>query len=127
MIIRGQARPLHELCDGTSEASFGVWDPSCAGRGSGGLPLRADDVHWAFFSFELVDPETDETLDLILTPSRDETTLTHCGAADRVRFRVYRRGSHCRGKEPSSWWWPVRGGLRREQIRVFRMPTNGSH
>jgi CRISPR-associated protein Csb2 len=55
-----------------------------------GCPLRADDVHWAFSGLELSDPETGEVLDLILTPSGEETMLAHYGATDRVRSRIWR-------------------------------------
>ena len=56
--------------------------PSCT--------LRADDVHWAFSGLELVDPETGEVPNLILTPSRDESMLAHYGAGDSVLSRVWR-------------------------------------
>lgn len=55
-----------------------------------GCPLRADDVHWAFSGLELVDQETGEVLDLILTPSADETMLAHYGTTDRIGSRVWR-------------------------------------
>jgi CRISPR-associated protein Csb2 len=55
-----------------------------------GCSLRADDVHWAFSGLDVVDPETGEILDLILTPSEDETMLEHYGVADRAAFCVWR-------------------------------------
>ncbi len=44
-----------------------------------GCLLRADDVHWAFSGLELADPETGEILDLIVTPTEDESMLSHYG------------------------------------------------
>lgn len=55
-----------------------------------GCPLRADDVHWAFSGLDVVDSETGEVLDLILTPSADETMLEHYGVADGAASRVWR-------------------------------------
>src|SRR5207245_1076143 len=55
-----------------------------------GCPLAADDVHWAFSGLEPLDRETGEVLDLILTPSEDETMLDHYGAADPVGTRAWR-------------------------------------
>ena len=55
-----------------------------------GGSLRADDVHWAFSGLNPSDPETGEVLDLILTPSADESMLGHYGVGDRVRSRVWR-------------------------------------
>jgi CRISPR-associated protein Csb2 len=55
-----------------------------------GCPLRADDVHWAFSGLGLGDLETGEVLDLILTPSRDNSMLAHYGATEHARFRVWR-------------------------------------
>lgn len=49
-----------------------------------GCPLRADDVHWAFSGLDFVDQGTGEVLDLILTPSGDETMLAHYGVAGLV-------------------------------------------
>jgi CRISPR-associated protein Csb2 len=54
-----------------------------------GCPLRADDVHWAFSGLELQSPDTGEVLDLILTPSADETMLNHYGIGDLL-FRAWR-------------------------------------
>lgn len=53
-------------------------------------PLRADDVHWAFSGLEVGDPETGEVLDLVLTPSSDESMLARYGVADGIGFRVWR-------------------------------------
>jgi CRISPR-associated protein Csb2 len=50
-----------------------------------GCPLRADDVHWAFSGLELADPETGELLDLIVTPTADESMLSHYGVEKACR------------------------------------------
>jgi CRISPR-associated protein Csb2 len=55
-----------------------------------GCPLRADDVYWAFSGLELGDQPAGEILNLILTPSADETMLARYIAADRARSRVWR-------------------------------------
>lgn len=54
-----------------------------------GCPFRASDIFWAFSGLELVDRETGEILDLVLTPATDEAMLKHYGAADRVRSGVW--------------------------------------
>jgi CRISPR-associated protein Csb2 len=54
-----------------------------------GCPLRPDDVHWAFSGLELADPETGEALDLIVTPTDDESMLTHYGVG-RQACHVWR-------------------------------------
>jgi CRISPR-associated protein Csb2 len=66
-----------------------------------GCPLRADDVHWAFSGLDVSDPETGEILDLILTPSADETMLAHYGAAVRVGSRVWRTVTAAALPEPA--------------------------
>jgi CRISPR-associated protein Csb2 len=48
-----------------------------------GCPIRADDVFWAFSGLELVDPETGEVLDAIVTPTDDEGMLSHYGIGER--------------------------------------------
>ena len=93
-----------------------------------GCPLRADDVHWAFSGLELRDPETGEVLDLILTPSGDESMLAHYGTADRVGFRVWRTvtpaalpdAARRRRIEPTRVAEEAKGGAERaaEQARV---------
>lgn len=55
-----------------------------------GCPVRADDVHWAFSGLEIVDPDSGEVLDLILTPSGDESMLGHYGVADPAGCRIWR-------------------------------------
>ncbi|TMA36106.1 MAG: type I-U CRISPR-associated protein Cas5/Cas6, partial [Deltaproteobacteria bacterium] len=55
-----------------------------------GCPLRADDIHWAFSGLELVDPDTGEVLGSILTPSEDETMLSHYGVGNGEGWRVWR-------------------------------------
>lgn len=49
-------------------------------------PFRNEDVRWAFSGAELVDPDTGEVKDVILSPSADEDMLRHygVGAAARV-------------------------------------------
>lgn len=44
-----------------------------------GCLIRADDVHWAFSGLELSDPVTNETLDILVTPTSDEAMLRHYG------------------------------------------------
>src|SRR5690606_22966248 len=55
-----------------------------------GCPLRADDVQWAFSGLLLSDPETSQVLDLVLTPSNDQSMLVHYGAAEGVQARTWR-------------------------------------
>lgn len=55
-----------------------------------GCPIRVDDVHWAFSGLELSDPETGEVMDLILTPSAEESMLAHYGAVESAPSRVWR-------------------------------------
>ncbi len=66
-----------------------------------GCPLHAGDVHWAFSGLDVSDPETGESLNLILTPSADESMLTHYGAADGVGFRVWRTVSPAALPDPA--------------------------
>jgi CRISPR-associated protein Csb2 len=55
-----------------------------------GCPLRADDVRWAFSGLEIGDPETGEIVNLILTPSSDESMLVYYGATERAHSRIWR-------------------------------------
>jgi CRISPR-associated protein Csb2 len=52
--------------------------------------LRADDVHWAFSSLEPVDMETGELLGSILTPTTNESMLSHYGLDEDARSRIWR-------------------------------------
>jgi len=52
-------------------------------------PLRADDVHWAFSGLDPADPETGEVLELTVTPTEDESMLSHFGIGGRAS-RVWR-------------------------------------
>jgi CRISPR-associated protein Csb2 len=54
-----------------------------------GCPLRADDVHWAFSGLELFDPDSGEALDVVVTPTEDESMLSHYGIGERGS-RVWR-------------------------------------
>ena len=87
-------------------------------------PLRADDVHWAFSGLDLNDPETGE---VNVTPSADESMLTHYGARDRVS-RVWRtvtpaalpEATRRRRIEPTRMVAEAKGGVERvaEQARA---------
>lgn len=55
-----------------------------------GCPLRPADVHWAFSGLDLVDRETGQDLDVILTPSEDDGMLAHYGVQDEKSHRVWR-------------------------------------
>lgn len=53
--------------------------------------LRADDVRWAFSGLDVVDPEQSGLLDLVVTPSADDSILAHYGASEGSGgFRVWR-------------------------------------
>ena len=53
-------------------------------------PLRSDDVRWAFSGLNVIDQETGEAFDLVLTPSTDDSMLSHyCAMGDCVGFRVW--------------------------------------
>lgn len=54
-------------------------------------PLRNDDVRWAFSGLDVIDRETGEVFDLVLTPSTDDFMLSHyCARGNRVGFHVWR-------------------------------------
>ncbi|HVQ37442.1 MAG TPA: type I-U CRISPR-associated protein Csb2 [Pyrinomonadaceae bacterium] len=53
-------------------------------------PFRPDDIHWAFSGLELVDPETGEVLNIVLTPALDYSMLKYYGLAESLRARVWR-------------------------------------
>ena len=63
-------------------------------------PLRADDVDWAFSGLNPFDPETGEAIDVILTPSDDESMLAHFDARNRVS-RVWRTVTPAALPEPA--------------------------
>lgn len=54
--------------------------PACA--------IRSDDVRWAFSGVELVDPETGEVKDVLLSATADDDMLRHYGV--RASARVFR-------------------------------------
>ena len=96
-------------------------------------PLRADDVYWAFSGLDLNDLETGEVLDLILTPSSDESMLSHYGVADHIPSRVWRTvtpaalpdAAKRRRIEPTRVAAEVKGGAERaaEQMRAAAAVT----
>jgi CRISPR-associated protein Csb2 len=98
-----------------------------------GCPLRANDVYWAFSGLELNDLETGEVLDLILTPSSDESMLGHYGMADHIPSRVWRTVTPAalpgvvkrRRIEPTRAAAEVKGGAERaaEQARAAAAVT----
>jgi len=53
-------------------------------------PFRADDIHWAFSGLELVDRDTGEIVDIVLTPATETSMLKHYAVGDRVGSRVWR-------------------------------------
>lgn len=53
-------------------------------------PIRAVDVHWAFSGLDLIDVETGEDLDVVLTPSEDDRMLGHYGIKEPVGYHVWR-------------------------------------
>ena len=48
-------------------------------------PLRSEDVRWAFSGAELVDPDTGEVKDVLLSPSAEDDMLRHYGVGARAR------------------------------------------
>jgi CRISPR-associated protein Csb2 len=48
-------------------------------------PLRSEDVRWAFSGAEILDPETGEAKDLLLSPSADDDMLRHYGIGAGAR------------------------------------------
>lgn len=48
-------------------------------------PLRSEDVRWAFSGTELVDPDTGEVKDVLLSPSTENDMLRHYGVGTRAR------------------------------------------
>lgn len=48
-------------------------------------PLRSEDVRWAFSGAALVDPDTGEGKDVLLSPSADDNMLRHYGVGARAR------------------------------------------
>lgn len=48
-------------------------------------PLRSEDVRWAFSGAELVDPDTGEVKDILLSPSAELEMLRHYGVGARAR------------------------------------------
>jgi CRISPR-associated protein Csb2 len=54
-------------------------------------PLRAEDVHWAFSGLELIDLETGEVLDVILTPTADDNMFArHYGVGEHATSQTWR-------------------------------------
>lgn len=48
-------------------------------------PLRSEDVRWAFSGAELIDPDTGEVKDVLLSPSAEEDMLQHYGVGAGAR------------------------------------------
>jgi CRISPR-associated protein Csb2 len=53
-------------------------------------PFRVDDIHWAFSGLELIDPETGDVLNIVLTPATDDSMLKYYGLPDHQPARVWR-------------------------------------
>lgn len=75
------------VLDGLSYANYLERRPQC-GLGLAACPIRSDDVRWSFSGAELVDPDTGEVRDVLLSPSRDDAMLEHYGVGER--HRVFR-------------------------------------
>lgn len=56
-----------------------------------GCALRAGDVRWAFSGLELVHPDTGEVMDIVLSPTADDSMLAHYGIRKEPGgYRVWR-------------------------------------
>jgi CRISPR-associated protein Csb2 len=53
-------------------------------------PLRHDDVHWALSGLDIIDQETGEVYDGILTPGADETMQHHYGIGESTGSHIWR-------------------------------------
>lgn len=81
--------------------------------------LRSEDVRWAFSNAELVDPDTGEVKDVLLSPSSEDDMLRHYGVG--VTARVFRSVTPValpteagrRRIEPSRKLEQAKGGLER--------------
>lgn len=82
-------------------------------------PLRSEDVRWAFSEAELLDPQTGEVKDVLLSPSADDDMLRHYGVGARARvFRsvtplVLPEEGKRRRIEPTRKLTEAKGGLER--------------